>query len=124
VVNILLAMLIIAIAAAWRRAGYWMPWAPAADPSRRRLLLVAGGLIAMLTTGFSLGDVLGGRTQISKAPVRYASRLQGIEAHHHDLLDSTRYWQQIVLQTVVGLIVAGSLVLLSRPYHARQRTPA
>lgn len=122
--NILLAIFIVALAAAWRRSGYWTPWAPAATPSRRRLLLVAGGLVAVLTAGFSLGDVLGGRTQISRDPVRYASRLQGIDAHGHGLLDSARYWEQIMLQTVVGLIVAGSLVFLSRPTLARERARA
>jgi hypothetical protein len=123
-VNILLAGFIVVIAAAWRRSGYWTPWPQLTSPARRRVLLIAGGLIALLTTGFSLGDVLGGRSQISKDPVRYATRLQGAEAHHHDLLDSTRYWEQIVVQTGVGLIVAGSLIFLGRPAHAHERVRA
>ena len=118
--NILLAAFIIVTAATWRRSGYWTPWPQLTSLARRRLLLIAGGVIALLTTGFSVGDVLGGRTQISKDPVRYASRLQGADAHHHDLLDSTRYWEQIVVQTGVGLIVAGSLIFLSRPMRANQ----
>ena len=122
--NILLATFIVVVAAAWRYSGYWTPWSTATAPSRSRLLVVAGSLIALLTTGFSVGDVLGGRTQISRNPVRYASRLQGAEAHHHDLRDSTRYWRQITLQTAVGLIVAGSLILLGRPAQARRRAQA
>jgi len=122
--NILMAAFIIVIAAAWRRSGYWAPWPQLTSPARRRLLLSAGALIALLTIGFSLGDVLGGRTQISKNPVRYASRLHGAGAHHHDLLDSTRYWEQILMQTGIGLIVAGSLFFLSRPVRARQRARA
>ena len=122
--NILLAALIIIIATAWRRSGYWMPWPRLTAPARRRLLLSAGGLVALLTIGFSLGDVLGGRTQISKDPVRYASRLHGADAHHHDLLDSTRYWEQILVQTGVGLLVAGSLIFLSRPVHAHRHAQA
>lgn len=121
--NILLAAFIVVIAAAWRHSGYWMPWPQPTPRTRRRLLLSAGGFIALLTIGFSLGDVFGGRTQISKDPVRYASRLHGADAHHHDLLDSTRYWEQILVQTGVGLIVAGSLILLSRPAHAPLETP-
>jgi hypothetical protein len=122
--NILLAAFIIVIAAAWRSSGYWTPWPQLTSAARRRLLLIAGAFTALLTTGFSLGDVLGGRTQISKDPVRYASRLHGADAHHHDLLDSTRYWEQILVQTGVGLIVAGSLVFLSRPARAHQRSRA
>ena len=122
--NILLAAFIIVIAWAWRRSGYWTPRPQLSLPARRRNPLVAGGLIALLTTGFSLGDVLAGRTQVSKVPVRYASRFQGADAHHHDLLDSTRYWEQITLQTAIGFIVAGSLILLSRRVNARQRAQA
>ena len=122
--NIMLAAFIIILAVAWRRSGYWTPWPQLPSPARRGLLLIAGGFVALLTTGFSLGDVLGGRTQISKDPVRYASRLQGADAHRHDLLDPTRYWEQIVLQTGIGLIVAGSLIFLSRPADARQRAQA
>ena len=123
VANILLAMVIVATAAAWRYSEYWTPRAPTAAPSRRQLLLIAGAFIALLTIGFSLGDVLGGRTQISKDPVRYATRLEGVDAHHHDLPDSARYWEQIVLQTGVGLIVAGSLMFLSRRTHPRGARP-
>lgn len=122
--NLLLASCLVAVAAAWRYSGYWTPWSSAAASSRGRLLVIAGGLIALLTTGFSVGDLLGGRTQISKSPVRYASRLRGAEAHHHDLLDSSRYWEQITLQTAVGWIVAGSLIFLGRTAHARRRVQA
>lgn len=122
--NILLAVVVLAGAAAWRRSGYWAPWSPTVAPARGRLLLVAGGLVALLTTGYSLGDVLGGRTQISKTPVRYATRLHGTDAHQHDLRDSTRYWQQILRQTGAGLIVASALVLLSRPARIGARLPA
>lgn len=122
--NILLAAFIIVIAAAWRRSGYWTPWPRLAAPTRRRVLLLAGGLIVVLTLGFSLGDVLGGRTQISKDPVRYATRLQGAEAHHHDVMDAVRFWEQVLLQASVGLLVGGALILFSRPRAVRHRAAA
>jgi hypothetical protein len=122
VANILLALFIVGIAAAWRRSQYWMPWSRPGMRARGRLLFVAGWLVVLLATGFSVGDVASGRTQISKNPVRYASRLHGTDAHKHDLLDTPRYWQQIALQTSVGLLVGVSLILLSGPPSRRLAT--
>jgi hypothetical protein len=119
VANILLALFIVGIAAAWRRSQYWMPGPRPGMRARGRLLLVAGWLVVLLATGFSAGDVVSGRTQISKNPVHYASRLRGPHAHTHDILDTPRYWQQIALQTSVGLLVGVSLILLSSPPSRR-----
>jgi hypothetical protein len=61
----------------------------------------------------SLGDVLGGRTQVSKSPVRYATHLHEPNAHVHDLADTRLFWQQVVLQSAVGLLVGVALISLS-----------
>jgi hypothetical protein len=46
--------------------------------------------------------------------VQYATRLQGPDAHHHDLVDSGRFWRQVLLQTGAGLTVGATIIALSR----------
>ena len=113
--NIFLALVLVAAAFAWRHTGFWLPpFLPLGGSSRSRILLLGGWLIVGVTVGFSSGDILGGRTQISKDPVRYASRLHGPDAHEHDLPDAPRFWQQVLLQCGVGVVVGASLVAASR----------
>jgi hypothetical protein len=123
VANILLAASLIGFALFWRRTGFWLPgWFSVALSARTRLLLLAGWLIVVLTTGFSLGDILGGRTQVSKSPVRYATRLHGGDAHVHDLADTQLFWRQVVLQSFVGLVVGIALIRLSSARSTVQRS--
>ncbi len=113
--NLLLAFSIVLAAFAWRQTDYWLPqFLPIRWNARRRLLLIGGWVIVVLTLGFSSGDLIGGRTQISKSPVRYATRLQGADMHRHDLSDSRRFWQQVMLQTVAGIVVGAALIAASR----------
>ena len=90
--NIFLAVAIVSAAFVWRRTGFRLPRVlPLGLSSRSRILLLGGWLVAVLTVGFSAGDIISGRTQVSKDPVRYASRLQAADAHGHDLLDAPRF---------------------------------
>jgi|CXWL01.1.fsa_nt_gi hypothetical protein len=117
--NILLAVAIVLAAFAWRRTDFWLPpFMPVGRSASSRLLLLGGWVIVVLTVGFSSGDLLSGRTQVSKDPVRYATRLQGTDAHGHDLQDTGRFWQQVLLQSAVGLLMGAALIAASQ---ARQR---
>lgn len=112
--NLLLAASLVGLAVAWRRTSFWLPGPVALPlPWRTRLLSVAGWLVIVLVTGFSLGDVLGGRTQISRSPVRYATRLRAADAHVHDLPDAGSFWRQVALQSSVGLLVGIAFIRLS-----------
>lgn len=112
--NILLAFAIVLAAFAWRRTNFWLPRFAPLDPCTRRRLLVLGGcLIAIVAVGYAAGDIVSGRTQVSKAPVRYATRLQGANAHHHDLQNASRFWEQVLMQCGVGMIVGAALILAS-----------
>ncbi len=112
--NILLAVAIVLAAFAWRRTGFWLPrFAPLALSARRRMLVLGGWLIVVVAVGYSAGDIIGGRTQVSKDPVQYATRLIGAEAHHHDLQNALRFWQQVLLQCGVGVMVGAALITAS-----------
>lgn len=86
----------------------------AALSSPLKIATLAGFIVVTVTLGYSIGDVLSGRTQVSKSPVQYATRLQGRQAHHHDLVDSGRFWRQVLLQTGAGLTVGATIIALSR----------
>lgn len=117
--NILLGIFLVGAAAAWRQSGYWLPAVVPLGPVLRRRMLVTGGIvIALLTTGFAIGDAIGGRAQIARNPVQYATRLSGADAHHHDVADAAQFWRQVVLEGVFGIIIGGSLIMLGRPSRA------
>lgn len=113
--NFLLACFIVAAAAAWRRSGFWLPPALPVSLRARRLVLFAGGCaVLLLVGGFSAGDIIGGRTQVATDPVRYATRLTGADAHHHDIFDAHIFWRQVAWQFAGAFFVGGSLLALSR----------
>lgn len=112
--NILLAAALVGLAVAWRRTRFWLPGQVALPLLwRTRLLSLAGWSVIVLVMGFSLGDVLGGRTQVSRSPVRYATRLRAADAHVHDLADAKVFWRQVILQSSVGLLVGMAFIRLS-----------
>ncbi len=112
--NILLAVAIVLAAFAWRRTGFWLPrFMPLAPSVRRRILMSGGWLILVVAVGYSVGDIVSGRTQVSKAPVQYATRLQGADAHHHDVQNAARFWLQVLLQCGVGVMVGVALIAAS-----------
>jgi phosphoribosylformylglycinamidine (FGAM) synthase-like amidotransferase family enzyme len=112
--NVILALMVVSVATLWRRSGFWLPaFLPLSARHRRRTVLVAGTLVCVLVGGFSLGDVIGGRTQISRSPVRYATRLSAPAAHHHDVADLGLFWRQVLLQTGLAFAVGGALIALS-----------
>jgi hypothetical protein len=114
--NILLSIFLVGSAATWRRSGYWLPALVSLDVAVRRRVLVLGGIaITLLATGFALGDAIGGRAQIARSPVQYATRLSGVAAHHHDVADAGLYWRQVVFEAAFGVLIGGSLILLGRP---------
>ena len=113
--NILLGIFLVGMAAIWRRTGYRLPASIHVALELRRGVLVAGGVaIVLLATGYALGDAIGGRAQIARNPVRYATRLAGAAAHHHDLADAARFWRQVLLEGAFGSLIGGSLILLGR----------
>ena len=113
--NILLAFSVVIGAAAWRRFDFWLPPVlPVSVRRRRHGLFAAGCAVLLLVGGFTFGDIIGGRTQVARDPVRYATRMTGAAAHHHDIADPSLYWRQIALQMAGALFVGGSLLALSR----------
>jgi hypothetical protein len=113
--NFLLVGAVLALLLVWRRTSFRVPLhVRTALSSPSRIATVAGVAVVLITLGYSIGDVLAGRTQVSKSPVQYATRLQGAEAHHHDLVDSGRFWRQVLLQTGAGLTVGATIIALSR----------
>jgi hypothetical protein len=104
--NTLLCLGIAALAYAWSRLGFRLPGALRVPPRLpHRAVRVGGWAIILLVSAYSLGGVIGGRTQIARSPVvLYASR------HTQPGL----FWLQIAWQLGVGLLVGGALVRLSR----------
>jgi hypothetical protein len=123
--NILLALAIVSAAAVWRHFDFWIPRAvPVSLQTRRRALVAAGCGVLLLAGGFSVGDIIGGRTQVARTPVQYATRLTGAAAHHHDLANPALFWRQVALQIAGALFVGGSLLALSRVQSGTpQRSP-
>lgn len=114
--NIILAVVVVAAAALWSRFGHRLPrFMRASGIARQRALAIAGWFVIGISAMFALGDAFGGRAQIARSPVRYATRLTGATAHHHDLADPVAFWRQVVLEAAVGCAVGGALVLLGRP---------
>ena len=113
--NLMLAVAVVGLLLAWRRTSFRVPLhIRTALRSPFRIATLAGFAVVLLTLGYSGGDVLGGRTQGSKNPVQYATRLHGADAHHHDLVDAGRFWRQVLSQTGAGLTVGAALIALSR----------
>ncbi len=113
--NLVLALVVVVATAVWARADFWLPrTVPLSVAACRRLVFFVGLLVTFVATAFALGDAWGGRAQISRSPVRYATRLSGPAAHHHDLADPFAFWQQVVLEASVGGGVGAALLLLSR----------
>jgi len=113
--NIVLAVIIAAAAALWAHLDYWLP--PKVRVSmlmRRRALLLIGIGVVVASAAFALGDVIGGRAQIARSPVRYATRLTGPAAHHHDLADPVAFWRQVLLEAMIGIAVGSALIASSR----------
>jgi hypothetical protein len=102
----LLAVVIVGAVYAWSRVGFRVPGflrVPARVP--RTVVLLGGWAVIVLVSGYSLGDAIGGHTQIAKSPtVRYAIRER----------EPGVFWRQIALQTVVGLLFGSALVGLAR----------
>jgi hypothetical protein len=120
--NIVLGVVLVGAAAIWRRSGYWLPALVPVGLVLRRQALVAGGIaIALLATGYAIGDAVGGRAQITRNPVQYATRLSGSDAHHHDVADAAQFWRQVGLEGVFGLLVGGSLIMLGWPSRPSAR---
>lgn len=122
--NFLLACFMVGAAVVWRRSGYWLPRAlPIPLRTRQLALLVSGCAVLVLVGGFSVGDIISGRTQVAVNPVRYATRLTGAEAHHHDIFDTGVFWRQVTLQFAGAILVGGSLLALGRaPIVRTQRS--
>lgn len=113
--NIVLGLFLVGAAAMWRRSGYWLPASvPHGLVWRKRVLATGGFAIALLATGFAIGDAIAGRAQIARNPVQYATRLSGSDAHHHDLADASHFWRQVLLEGAFGLAIGGSLIMLGR----------
>ncbi len=113
--NLLLAVTILGLFLAWRRTSFRLPaQVRMALSSPRKISALAGFVVVFVTVGYSIGDVLSGRTQVSKSPVKYATRLLGPEAHQHDLVDPARFWRQVLLQTGAGMAVGVTTIALSR----------
>ena len=113
--NIVLGLFVMGAAVTWRHASYWLPaFVKVSLVLRRRFLLACGFVLALLAAGFAMGDVIAGRTQIARNPVRYATRLTGSAAHHHDLADASQYWRQIVLEAAFGVLIGASLIVLGK----------
>jgi len=84
--NILLGLAIVGSAIAWRQLNFWFPRTlPIPVRARRWALFSAGCAVLLVVGGFSAGDIIGGRAQITRSPVQYATRLSGDAAHHHDV---------------------------------------
>ncbi len=117
--NILLAFAIIGSAFAWRQANFWLPRSiPLSVRARRWALRTAGVLVLLLVGGFGVGDAVGGRAQITRSPVQYATRLTGDAAHHHDLADAGAFWRQVAMELTGAILVGGLLIVLSRATSA------
>ena len=113
--NILLVGVIVSGAVAWRRFDFWVPQVvPLSVRARRWGLFAAGCTALLLVGGFSVGDIISGRTQVARDPVQYATRLTGAAAHHHDIADASVYWRQVVLQLAGAIFVGGALLAVSR----------
>lgn len=107
--NLVLAVALVGLLLAWRRGSFQVPSrVRAALSSPSSIATLAGVAVALLTVGYSIGDVVGGRTQVSKNPVQYATRLRGADAHHSDLIDAGRFWRQVLLQTGAGLTIGAA----------------
>jgi hypothetical protein len=118
--NLVLALVVVVASALWARADFWLPAAvPLSVAARRRSLFLIGLVVMLAATAFAFGDAIGGRAQISRSPVRYATRLSGLAAHHHDLADPFAFWRQVVLEASVGGGVGAVLILLSRRRNPR-----
>lgn len=112
--NIWLALAIVGSAFVWRRANFWLPRTiPIPARARRSILRTAGLLVLLLVGGFAVGDAIGGRAQITRSPVQYATRLTGEAAHHHDLPDAGVYWRQVAMELAGAILVGGILIVLS-----------
>ena len=112
--NTLLALAIVCSAIAWRQLNFRLPRAlPIPVRARRWALFTAGCAVLLLVGGFSVGDVIGGRAQVTRSPVQYATRLSGDAAHHHDIPDAGLYWRQVAIQLTGAILVGGLLIALS-----------
>jgi len=101
--NILLGGAILAVAYVWYRTGFMVPRLVHRVPlSPRTMVVIAGCVIVVLTSGHAMGGVIGGRTQIAQSPVRYAQR------------DTWLFWREIILEVGVGAVVGGGLIVMGR----------
>lgn len=113
--NLALALVIVVASTAWARSDFWLPRiVPLSREARRRVLFLTGLVVILVASAFALGDVIGGRAQIARSPVRYATRLSGPAAHHHDLADPAAFWRQVLLEAGVGCGVGAALLAASR----------
>lgn len=113
--NMLLAIVVVTAVVAWRRFGFWLPpLIPGSVRLRQHGVFALGLGIMIATTAFAIGDAIGGRAQIARNPVRYATRLTGPAAHHHDLADPVAFWRQVFLEAGLGAAVGIGLIASSQ----------
>ena len=110
----------LAVTYTWYRIEYRVPRALQRFANVPRVLIQLGGsVVVVVVLMYSVGGILGSKTQVSKNPVRYAHRVD----------DAAVFWAQIARQMTTAVVFGGALIALGRaPFRARKRvtipTPA
>ena len=104
--NTFLALALGIIAYLWSRAGFYLP-RPLRSlvPAPRKVLNFSGWLIILVISLYSVGDLIGGKTQISDSAPHYARRD----------LQPWLYWRQIAWQLGLAFLAGGTFLRLARP---------
>ncbi|MEJ7813209.1 MAG: hypothetical protein WKG32_22555 [Gemmatimonadaceae bacterium] len=103
--NFLLAASAVLAAYAWRRTGFRVPRRlPDSARAPRQLLVAAGCLALVVLLGYSAGEIIVGRAEVSPTRPRYASRVT----------EPRKFWGKVLPNICVALALGGSLIALGR----------
>jgi hypothetical protein len=102
--NLVLAITTAGAAYGWYRAGFRIPQRVRVRASARLAFAVAGCVVVVLTSGYSLGEIIEGSAQVSKHPVHYARRAE----------EPRVFWRQVALQTGIGFLLGVAVIGLGR----------
>jgi hypothetical protein len=107
--SLILAVVIVFAAYSWRRVGFRTPRILRVPPRvLRRAVVGVGYALVVWIIIYDIGGVLAGRTQIAQSGITYARLKQ----------EPTRFWREIVLQTLVIAGTGGALIISGRSRRA------
>lgn len=103
--NTFLTLAIVIVAYMWYRTDFvWPRMLRSVTPAPRSLLRITGWTVIAIIVMHSIGDLIGGRTQIADSAPHYARRE----------LQPWLFWRQLAWQLGLGVFLGASCIRLGR----------